>query len=223
MTPPVVHNDKKVVIRKFRPQDEGQIKDLFVAGIIPAAGRLARRSLLHPPAMLVLASWAGAVAAFTKRASSAALAVLLPVATLHLFTYVGFKGYTTESIKSDLSNIEEVYLKPGGCFLVAVDAQDENKIVGMVAGEKKGDKVFELRRMSVASGMQRRGIGEQLIRELEKVCGSGKMELSTTSAMPAARALYEKYGFTLKRRSRPTEAVYRYVLPLEIHFYEKDF
>ena len=61
------------------------------------------------------------------------------------------KKYVEETItgrNSDLSNIEQVYLKTGGEFSVLVSTKD-NKVFGMCALEKKSPTEGELRRICV--------------------------------------------------------------------------
>lgn len=79
-------------------------------------------------------------------------------------------GYIQRSIATDLADIRASYFKQGGTFLVAEDLVT-GQLVGCVGGEiklqKEDKKMFELRRMSVDSKIQRRGLGTRLVRSLE--------------------------------------------------------
>jgi len=151
-------------------------------------------------------------------ASGTAVAAAAPVVGLYYYVLNNFrKGYIRSSIQSDLSDIENVY-GGKGCFLVAEDTESK-QIVGMVGGEHKkqqekdyangydngdDDGVYELRRMSVLSSCQKRGVGRRLIRALEsELHQPTRLYLTCSSLQHSAHALYEKTGFVLKTEFRP--------------------
>ncbi|KAF1331439.1 N-acetyltransferase cml2, partial [Globisporangium splendens] len=112
--------------------------------------------------------------------------------------------YVQSSIESDLGNIASTYIAPGGNFWVAtlVDESDGNeKVVGMVALEKKLDGDGELRRMSVKKEYRRYGVGKQLVGHLEqwaKQSGYTSVSLATGEVIKVAQAFYKRMGFEQK-------------------------
>ena len=113
-------------------------------------------------------------------------------------------------MREDLSDMASVYLNPGGQFWVVVL---DRAIVGMVAVEvvDRDRGVMELRRMSVAPIMKKRGLGSRLVRLVENYAaqhGSRELRLSTGSIMWPARALYTRNGFeAYKVESKTSEAM----------------
>ena len=111
---------------------------------------------------------------------------------------VHWNAYIENAINSDLSDIEGVYLKPGGNFWVAIGAS--GKIVGQVAAEfvDADTGVMELRRMSVAPSMRQQGLGSKLVKHVERYAatkGCKELILTTGSVMKPARSLYVRNGF----------------------------
>jgi ribosomal protein S18 acetylase RimI-like enzyme len=125
----------------------------------------------------------------------------------------GFRSYVEQSLKADLQSPKELLKVYGGkgAVVVAVDKWT-NQVVGMVAGQEivnnkeeesmagGGVIMYELRRMSVDTRIQRRGIGQRLIRQLENELPRDKQKVIRTcsSIQYAAHALYKKAGFTLR-------------------------
>lgn len=96
---------------------------------------------------------------------------------------------------AELDNIEEVYLKNGGNFVVGIL---EDEIVAMGAYRKLTDTKVYLTRMRVHPEIHRKGIGQSILNELElsaKENGYNVIELHTTSNQIAAQKLYEKSGY----------------------------
>ncbi|KAL3658427.1 hypothetical protein V7S43_016560 [Phytophthora oleae] len=69
------------------------------------------------------------------------------------------RDYIDNSLKTDLSNIVDTYIRPGGNFWIAVPRDEPTLVVGMVGLEPKPNSKGELRRMSVKSTYRRYGIG----------------------------------------------------------------
>jgi len=223
-----------IKIRHFRDEDKEQVQGLFRRGImslVPSAFYRFARS----PGYLLLAVSLGGTLAWALQAQIHFLITLFVVflAMLILMYCIcnnAFLGYVQYSIESDLSDIQNVYVKSGGCFLVAVvpDHDDGNdfkeRIVGTVAAEGKGSHKFELRRMSVCQSMQGLGLGKALIRQLEKECKTGTIFLTTSNVQYTAIALYSKYGF---RRMPKTESygtgLFGLLTSFELYFFEKEF
>ncbi|KAG3030169.1 hypothetical protein PC121_g6289 [Phytophthora cactorum] len=78
------------------------------------------------------------------------------------------EAYLQESLSSDLSDIEGIYITPGGNLWVATLKPDPTKVLGFVGLEPKDNKEGELRRMSVKDTHRRFGVGRKLIAALEK-------------------------------------------------------
>ena len=86
-------------------------------------------------------------------------------------------------------------------------AQMDSEAVGTVSG-LPDDQRFYIRSMAVKPTVQRGGIGQRLLDELEKYArekGFEKLYLYTTFVLPGARRLYEKNGFYVLRETPPEE------------------
>ena len=83
----------------------------------------------------------------------------------------------------------------------------DSEAVGTVSG-LPDDQRFYIRSMAVKPTVQRGGIGQRLLDELEKYArekGFEKLYLYTTFVLPGARRLYEKNGFYVLRETPPEE------------------
>ncbi len=104
----------------------------------------------------------------------------------------------------DLVDIARGYDSIGGVLLIVEDAcQNLVGTVGIVPVSGGG---FYLRKMYVGPGHRGRGVGRQLLtRALGEARSRGAtfVTLNTMTAMTAARALYESFGF---RETGPVEA-----------------
>jgi ribosomal protein S18 acetylase RimI-like enzyme len=164
----------------------------------------------------------------------------------------GFRGYVEQSLKADLASPQELLKVYGGkgAVVVAVDTST-NQVVGMVAGQEVVKKeeavgdgiqnksndidggvvknsvvVFELRRMSVDTRIQRRGIGQRLIRQLEQELlprDMHKMILTCSSIQYAAHRLYEKAGFRLVEQMTFPDLSWLFRQGVGFRRYEKDY
>ena len=95
----------------------------------------------------------------------------------------------------DLDDVETVYLKNGGEFLVGVL---EEKIVAMGALRRDPEGRAWITRMRVSPGLQGRGIGQRLLDDLHHRAtelGYDRLHLDTTVQQGAARRLYERNGY----------------------------
>jgi putative acetyltransferase len=100
----------------------------------------------------------------------------------------------------DLVNIESTYLNAGGIFLVA---KDNSNIIGTVAVLPYAHHTGMLKKMYIDKLYRGKGIGKQLMDEVLQRCsqlGIKKLYLETLDEMTAAKALYEKYGFSVVRQ-----------------------
>jgi ribosomal protein S18 acetylase RimI-like enzyme len=96
---------------------------------------------------------------------------------------------------ADLDEIEHVYVKNGGEFLVGLIGE---RIVAMGALKRVGKGVAEITRMRVHPEFWRRGYGEAIFRRLESAAtdsGYSELWLDTLPRQVAAQILYRKNGF----------------------------
>jgi len=98
--------------------------------------------------------------------------------------------------QDDLLVLEDFYVKAGGNFFVAQDA-DSSAIVGFVGLLNKGGGVGMIKRMAVIPEYHRQGIGTRLLKEAiawaqEK--GFQKLTL-TTGDIEQAKPVYDRLGF----------------------------
>jgi GNAT superfamily N-acetyltransferase len=84
---------------------------------------------------------------------------------------------------------------PGGAFLVVYE---EGKPVAGGGIKRDEDGVAEIKRMYVAPGARRRGLGRRLLDALEEEArslGYARIRLDTGARQPEARAMYERAGY----------------------------
>ena len=113
----------------------------------------------------------------------------------------------------DLREIQEVYLRGGGEFLVGTV---EGEIVSMGAVKKTGEDRAEIKYMRVSPEYQRRGFGQVILVTLERRAaklGYVTLHLDTAVQQKAARRLYESNGYRETHRDKKG--------PLDCVFYEK--
>ncbi|WP_439406692.1 GNAT family N-acetyltransferase [Bradyrhizobium sp. DASA03076] len=93
--------------------------------------------------------------------------------------------------EDDLRNIAEVYIRPGGDFLLA---HIGSQLVAMGGLKAVDADVAQLKRMRVDPAFRRRGFGRRLLRELESravAAGFKRIVLDTTMIQLGAQRLYE--------------------------------
>ena len=101
----------------------------------------------------------------------------------------------------DLHNVSQEYLNDGGEILVGTH---DNLIVSMGALKRSSSDRAEIKRMRVYPDFQRRGLGLQVLRDLEARAAEMyyvTLHLSTTVQQFAARMLYIRSGYTVVGRS----------------------
>lgn len=114
---------------------------------------------------------------------------------------------------NDLQQIEEIYLKNGGEFLVGIR---DNRLIAMGALRHISINSAEIKRMRVDPEFQRKGLGQIILNALEKRArelGYKNLQLDTTMKQVAAQKFYEKNGFQIIRRGK--------LAGFECLFYEK--
>lgn len=97
--------------------------------------------------------------------------------------------------EDDLRDISGVYLDAGGDFVVALA---DGELVAMGGLRRRSAEEGEIRRMRVRPDFQRRGLGSQILAELEdraRSAGLRTIHLDTTDEQHAARRLYERAGY----------------------------
>ena len=117
------------------------------------------------------------------------------VKALHKVALEGTGGYHPGPWDKDFENIEGVYLKNGGEFLVMIDG---DKIIGMGAIRRVDDITGEIKRMRIRPDYQRQGHGKAMLDALEsraRELGYSKIVLDTCVVMKAAQKFYEKNLF----------------------------
>ena len=95
-----------------------------------------------------------------------------------------------------LKQPEKAIINTGGAILVALY---EDRVAGTVGLKKVDDTTFELTKMAVDEGFQRKGIAEMLSYscfEKAKELGASTVILYSNSKLKPAITLYEKLGFT---------------------------
>jgi ribosomal protein S18 acetylase RimI-like enzyme len=98
-------------------------------------------------------------------------------------------------IDADFADIDGVYLRNGGEFLVGLLG---DRIVAIGALKRSSSTVAEITRMRVHPQFWRRGYGENMLRHLEIAAGSRgctELWLDTLPIQRAAQHLYIKNGF----------------------------
>lgn len=101
-----------------------------------------------------------------------------------------------QTTDSDLLNIEESYLKPGGTFDVLENS--EGAIVGTVGLYPITATVCELRKMYFVPQLRGVGLGKyvlQYILDRARELGFHRVVLETSSKLEAANHLYARFGF----------------------------
>ena len=114
---------------------------------------------------------------------------------------------------ADLQIVEEVYINPGGEFLVGLL---NDRIAAMGALKRISEGRAEIKRMRVHPQFQRLGFGQMILDALERIAREKEVKtliLETSTLQVAAQALYEKNGYSKVRRG--------VLLGFEIVFYEK--
>ncbi len=105
-------------------------------------------------------------------------------------------------LDKDLEDIEGVYLKNGGEFLVLTV---DGKVVGMGALRRVDHHTAEIKRMRVSAEFQGRGFGSALLDKLihaAKNMGYKDLILDTSKKQTTAQKLYKKFGFQEMSRGK---------------------
>jgi len=98
---------------------------------------------------------------------------------------------------TDLSDVHNVYIAPGGNFWVAtIDGVDGNdRVVGTIAVVPKPDRCCEIFRLVVDSTVRQMGIGRLLVAHLEAWARRRGLATVELKAFDPPVPFYEKLGF----------------------------
>eukprot|EP00040_Diaphanoeca_grandis_P032467 m.196767 g.196767 ORF g.196767 m.196767 type:complete len:264 (-) comp32633_c0_seq1:305-1096(-) len=139
-----------------------------------------------------------------------------------------FEGYITTAVEN-MPNFEALSkdfgIGAGGAFFVVEDRLNNNELIGMVGIQKLNDNTCELRRLSVKLTSRKCGLGRKLVRLVEDFAAENNFKmiiLTTGSIMYNAVALYDKMGYEVYRKGRPSAEFQREILAANepVEFYE---
>jgi ribosomal protein S18 acetylase RimI-like enzyme len=105
--------------------------------------------------------------------------------------------YTIPPLKQTLADIESEFAT--SLFLKATDTQE--KIVGSVRGRVVDGALF-IGKLIVHPSMQGRGVGTELLNELERICDCTRCELFTSSKSVRNIRLYERVGYSIYKEEK---------------------
>ena len=119
-----------------------------------------------------------------------------PMLALHRSAIEGFTlGMSQQQDEADLWDIEEVYLRAGGEFLLGFVGE---RLMAMGGFKRLAESLAELRRMRIARDLQGQGHGTVLLQELEQRAfraGIRTFCLSAARRRPLTLRFYRKYGY----------------------------
>ena len=119
-----------------------------------------------------------------------------PMLALHRSAIEGFTlGISQQRDEADLKDIEEVYLRAGGEFLLGFVGE---KLMAMGGFKRLTESLAELRRMRIARDLQGHGHGTVLLQELEQRAfraGIRTLCLSAARRRPLTLRFYRKHGY----------------------------
>jgi ribosomal protein S18 acetylase RimI-like enzyme len=104
-------------------------------------------------------------------------------------------GFANGPWDEDMRSIPHTYLESGGEFIVG---ELDGVIVAHAAFLREQERRAKVRRVAVHPIVQRRGIGQALMRELEaraRSQGITALQLDTSISQIAAQRLYERCGY----------------------------
>jgi GNAT superfamily N-acetyltransferase len=111
-------------------------------------------------------------------------------------------GMDAQADECDLHEIDRVYFHSGGEFLIGLQ---DGEPVAMGGLKPLSAERAELKRMRVAPHLQGRGIGSQLLVQLERrarLRGFREVCLETAQSRPLTLAFYTNHGYVMTGNSR---------------------
>ncbi|KAI3367108.1 hypothetical protein L3Q82_008174 [Scortum barcoo] len=187
-----------IQIRKFRDEDAETVKEMFTLGMSEHVPSSFMHLLKQPPTQMVLMCMFCALLTSSKSFLLPILAVTLLLAAARQTVVYMFNKYIDTSLKKDLNNITETYLKKkDSCFWVA---ESDGRVVGSVAclPAEKELGCLELKRMSVRRSHRGMGIAKALCRtvaDFTRDRGYPAVILYTSVVQTDAQKLYEHMGY----------------------------
>ncbi|XP_071988772.1 N-acetyltransferase 8-like isoform X2 [Engystomops pustulosus] len=187
-------------IRLYKTSDYHMVRDIFARGTREHIGAAFCRSLSLPqiwiPSLVV--TWLP-----LQITGSPLISTLAAITILGLVWYVSRHSltvYVDHSLEDDLLDIQEYYLPSADrCFWVA---EADGEVVGTVAAapllQPGGEKLMELRRLSVIQRYRRQGIAGALCRKVMDFTrrrGYRAVVLDTALYQTGPIILYENMGF----------------------------
>lgn len=185
-----------IQIRKFH--DEDVVKELFTLGMSEHVPSSFVHVLKQPLTQMVLMCMFCALLTSSKSFLLPVLAVTFCLAGARQMVVYMFNKYIEATLRKDLNNISETYLKgKDSCFWVA---DSDGRVVGSVACLPAEDApgCLKLKRMSVRRSHRGMGIAKALCRtvaEFTRDRGYGAVTLQTSVVQTDAQKLYEHMGY----------------------------
>ncbi|XP_067470644.1 probable N-acetyltransferase CML1 [Thunnus thynnus] len=201
-----------IQIRKYREDDAEAVKEIFTLGMSEHVPSSFMHLLKQPLTQMVLMCMFCALMTSSKSFLLPILAVTLVLAGSRQFVVYMFNRYIETSLKKDLNNITDTYLKQkDSCFWVA---ESEGQVVGTVAclPTENAPECLELKRMSVRRSHRGMGIAKTLCRtvtEFTRDRGYTAVVLYTSVVQTDAQKLYEHMGYEKIREFVVPELVAR--------------
>ncbi|XP_028251615.1 probable N-acetyltransferase camello [Parambassis ranga] len=187
-----------IQIRKFQDEDAEAVKEMFTLGMSEHIPSSFMHILKQPPTQMLLMCTFCALMASSKSFLLPILAVTLLLAGTRQMVVYMFKQYIDTSLRKDLNNISETYLKQkDSCFWVA---DSDGRVVGTVAclPAENAPECLELKRMSVKRSYRGMGIAKNLCRtvaDFTRDRGYSAVMLYTSVVQTDAQKLYEHMGY----------------------------
>lgn len=187
-----------IQIRKFNDEDADVVKELFTLGMSEHVPSSFVHVLKQPLTQMVLMCMFCALLTSSKSFLLPVLAVTFCLAGARQMVVYMFNKYIESTLRTDLNNISETYLKgKDSCFWVA---DSDGRVVGSVACLPAEDApgCLKLKRMSVRRSHRGMGIAKALCRtvaEFTRDRGYGAVILHTSVVQTDAQKLYEHMGY----------------------------
>lgn len=199
-----------VQIRTYRDEDAEIVKELFTLGMSEHVPSSFMHILKQPPTQMLLMCVFCSLMASSKSFLLPILAVTLLLAGARQLVVYMFNSYIETSLKKDLNNISDTYLKEkDSCFWVA---EIDGRVVGTVAclPAENSPGCLELKRLSVRRSYRGMGIAKDLCRTVANFTrdrGYPAVILYTSVVQTDAQKLYEHVGYEKIREFVPPELI----------------
>ncbi|KAM6913224.1 putative N-acetyltransferase CML1 [Xenentodon cancila] len=185
-------------IRRYQDEDAESVKEIFTLGMNEHLPSAFMHILKQPLTQMVLMCTFCALMASSKSFLLPILAVTLLLAGARQMVVYMFNSYIDTSMKSDLKNISDAYLKQkDSCFWVV---ESDGRVVGTAAclPAEEAAGCLELKRMSVRRSHRGLGIAKALCRtvaDFTRDRGYSAVILCTSMVATDAQRLYEHMGY----------------------------